>query len=71
MKLTMQTDLIYDSYYLIDFRGRQCVGKHVQTRGNDEEYPSFQIGMLHADPYTVSVPRVNVVGRLELVKDER
>jgi hypothetical protein len=69
MQLTMQTDLIVDQYYLIELRGRELVGKHIATRGNDSDYPSFRVGMLHADPYTVSVPRVNVVGRMELVND--
>jgi hypothetical protein len=69
MQLTMQTDLMVGHYYLITLRGRELVGLHVATRGNDEDYPNFKVGMLHADPYIVSVPRVSVVGRMELVDD--
>lgn len=64
MKVTMHSDLVAGEYYLIKSKGRELVAKHVKTRGNDEDYPTFEVGMLHSDPYQVSVPRIDVVSRL-------
>jgi len=69
-KLTMETELIEGEWYFIQGSVGIVAAQHIKTKGNDYEYPTFEVPLMHANGYRISVTRADVIGRIQLVTDD-